>query len=163
VDLNDVIARVVDTCAEQLAEAGAAVILRGRLPTVRGDRLLLERAFANLVSNAVKFNESAEKRVVIAPEGDAVAIRDNGIGIDPRHHETIFRVFRRAASGGKYGGTGLGLALVKRILERHNGRIEVESTPGHGATFRVYLPPIAPGAAGAERLLTAHAPDGSVR
>ena len=145
--LDEVVAHVIDTCAEDLASQNASVVIRGSLPVVNGDRLLLERVFANLIANGIKFNESAEKRVEVSAADGAVLVRDNGIGIEPRHHETIFRVFRRANPVDKYAGTGLGLALVKRIVERHGGRVELESAPGRGSTFRLYFPSATPAAA----------------
>lgn len=154
-DLNEIVRRVVDTSAEELGARGCAVILRGRLPVVHADRVLMERVFANLIANAVKFNQSPVKRVEIFWEAQdgAVAVRDNGIGIDPKHQQAIFRVFRRVHAPEQYPGEGLGLALVRKIIEAHDGTIEVESAPGAGSTFRVWLAALSPGADGPEKVL----------
>jgi PAS domain S-box-containing protein len=144
-DLGEVVRRVVDTSAEELAARQCEVIVRGRLPVALADRVLMERVFANLVANAVKFNESRVKRVEFLAEDGAVAVRDNGIGIEPRHQESIFRIFRRIHGTDRYAGEGLGLALAKKIVEAHGGTIEVESEVGAGTTFRVRLPMIVAG------------------
>lgn len=143
-DLNKVVRRVVDTSAEDLSARQCEVILRGTLPTVRADPALMERVFANLISNAVKFNESPVRRVEISAKGSSVAVRDNGIGIDARHQGAIFRIFRRIHSQERYGGAGLGLSLVKRIIEAHGASIDVESAPGKGTTFWLRLGALSP-------------------
>ena len=94
----------------------------------------------NLIANGIKYNESQEKRVAIGalPDGGipVLFVRDNGIGIPERHLSTIFKMFRRLHPRDRYGGgTGAGLALVKRIVERHGGRISLGSRSGEGTTF----------------------------
>jgi PAS domain S-box-containing protein len=149
-DLNTVVRHVVDTSAEELAARGCEVIIGGTLPILLADRVLIERVFANLISNAVKFNDSVPRRVEIFwdDHAGAVAVRDNGIGIDPRHHDSAFRIFKRVHSPDKYSGVGLGLALARKIIEAHGGQIELESALGVGSTFRLRLPVVQPGRPG---------------
>jgi signal transduction histidine kinase len=114
-------------------------------PPIESDRLLLQRISQNLMTNAVKFNRSTRKRVEIgwAAAGDEhceLFVRDNGIGIDPRHHKQIFRVFARLHARDEYEGTGLGLAIVKKAANKLGSSVRVESKPGEGSTFFVTLP-----------------------
>ena len=118
----------------------------GRLPAVRCDRVRVGEIFANLISNAIKYNDSAEKMVEIGCEtalGPPVFfVRDNGIGIAPKHFARIFQIFRRLHARDQYGGgTGAGLTIAKKAVERHGGRIWVESASGAGSTFRFTLAP----------------------
>jgi PAS domain S-box-containing protein len=126
-----------------LEEAGA-VVTSDALPTVRADESQLAQLFQNLVGNAVKFRGNAPPLIHVGAErqkgGWLFSVRDNGIGLDPRHGEEIFEVFRRLHGRARYPGTGIGLAICKRIVERHGGRIRVESRPGEGATFLFTLP-----------------------
>jgi len=119
-------------------ESGAAVT-HDPLPTVRGDARQLGIVFQNLIGNALKFCDTAPPRIHIAARQDGrqwiFSVRDNGIGIDPRQAERIFQVFQRLHTRSEYVGTGIGLAICKKIVERHGGRIWVESAPGQGATF----------------------------
>jgi two-component system sensor histidine kinase/response regulator len=125
-------------------EESAAVITCGELPTVDGDATQLLQLFQNLIGNAIKFRGSEAPRVHVAAERrDAdwcFAVSDNGIGIAPEYFERIFVLFQRLHGRNEYPGTGIGLALCKRIVERHGGRIWVESQPDHGSVFRFTLP-----------------------
>ncbi len=114
------------------------------LPTIACDPVLVREVFANLVANAIRYNTSERKWVEIGiraePEEDTgqpvYYVRDNGIGIREKHHDSIFHMFRRLHAMGEYGsGTGAGLAIVRSIIERHDGRVWVESTYGRGSTF----------------------------
>jgi signal transduction histidine kinase len=120
-------------------EETGGVVTHDPLPTVQADETQLRQVFQNLVGNALKFHGSAPPRVhVSAQEVDGewrFSVRDDGIGIDPQYAERIFVIFQRLHTEAEYPGTGIGLAISKKIVERHGGRIWVESAPGHGATF----------------------------
>lgn len=114
------------------------------LPTVLGDCVLLEEVFTNLISNAFKYNDQSEKWAEIGwieansqnPDFVTISVRDNGIGIREKHLESVFRIFKRLHAPNKYGGgTGAGLTIVKKIVERHGGNIQVQSIYGQGTTF----------------------------
>jgi len=124
----------------------SATITHDALPPVMADPTQLQQVFQNLLSNAIKFrNERSPVIHVSARRLDGMvqfAIQDNGIGIEPQYFEKIFVIFQRLHDREKYTGTGIGLALVKRIVERHGGRIWVESEPGEGTTFYFTLPAV---------------------
>jgi light-regulated signal transduction histidine kinase (bacteriophytochrome) len=126
-----------------IQETGGRVT-RGPLPRICFDATQLTQLFQNLIGNAVKFRSQDSPKVdirVSQVEGGWVfSIRDNGLGIDPEHKDTIFHVFRRLHSRDKYPGSGIGLAICKRIVERHGGEIWVDSTPGQGSTFYFSVP-----------------------
>ncbi len=143
-DAEDVMAAVERNLDLQLREAGAA-ITHDPLPTVMADPLQLEQVVANLVSNAIKFRRPDEPlRIHVgACRLDGFwefSVADNGIGIEPEYLEKIFVIFQRLHTKDEYPGTGIGLAIVKRIVDRHGGTIRVESTPGEGSTFFFTLP-----------------------
>ncbi|MCS7083063.1 MAG: ATP-binding protein [Bacteroidetes bacterium] len=114
------------------------------LPTVWGDPLRLRQVLHNLITNGLKYNRSPLPRVQIgASESEneyIVYVRDNGIGIDPKHHERIFKIFQRLHPQEEFEGTGAGLTICRKIVEQHGGRIWVESALGEGATFYFTLP-----------------------
>lgn len=129
----------------QLAiEDQAAQVSHDGLPTVQGDANQLRLVFQNLLGNALKFGGAAPPRIHIAARRAGAqwvfAVQDNGIGLDPQHAERIFQVFQRLHTRSEYPGTGIGLAICKKIVERHGGRIWVEAEPGQGATFFFTLP-----------------------
>jgi len=113
-------------------------------PKIEADVTLLRQIFRNLIINAVKFNHSEKKHVELGwcdrRDIYELTVRDNGIGIDPRYTEQIFRVFQRLHTRKEYDGTGLGLAIVKKAALKLNGTVGVESAPGKGSTFFVTLP-----------------------
>jgi signal transduction histidine kinase len=119
------------------------------LGTADADPVLLKQALANLLGNAVKFTRRRDAAVIEVGrrDGDVYYVRDNGAGFDMRHAEKIFGVFQRLHRADDYEGTGVGLAIVHRIIERHGGRVWAESAPGEGATFFFTLRPGAPAAA----------------
>lgn len=132
-----------------LEESGAEVRVVSPLPVVRAERTRVGEVFNNLITNAVKYNESGHPVIEIGAvesgeEGapPVIFVRDNGIGIRERDYESVFRMFRRLHTRHRYGGgTGAGLAIARRIVERHGGRIWVESTLGQGTTFYFTLAP----------------------
>ena len=139
--------RAWDAAVDQLRatiDASGARVSRAELPVVPGDAGQLTQAFANLIANAVKYRGDAkpEVRADARRVGDhwEIAVQDNGIGIDPRDHELIFEMFRRLHTENEIEGTGVGLALVKRIVERSGGDVEVQSEPGAGARFVLRMP-----------------------
>jgi signal transduction histidine kinase len=144
VDLAEVTRGVLDDLGAQVHESGAQVHV-GALPTINGDALQMRQMMQNLISNALKF-----RRDGVAPEvsvdsavADGVAtisVRDNGIGFDPQYSRRIFRVFERLHGRHAYPGTGIGLALCRKIAERHGGTIVADAMPGAGATLTVTLP-----------------------
>ncbi len=127
-------------------EAGASIDV-GDLPSVRADRVQLTQLFQNLIGNALKFRSQAPPEVSIDAErlnGTwRFRVADNGIGIDPRYADRVFTIFKRLHGREAYGGTGIGLSICKRIVERHGGHIWVESEEGRGATFLFTLPAVA--------------------
>jgi PAS domain S-box-containing protein len=145
-DLNDVLRSALEPLQITLREEKVEVRVPRPLPTVRCDRVRVGEVLHNLITNAVKYNDRPQKWVEVGYRdggGPPVFyVRDNGIGIPAKHHETVFRIFKRLHGRDKYGGgTGAGLTIVKKIVERHGGRIWVESTPGAGATFYFTLAP----------------------
>jgi signal transduction histidine kinase len=123
----------------------SAIITKGVLPTVMADSDQLRLVFQNLIANAVKFRRPSEApRLQVSSErvgADWIfSVKDNGIGIDPKHAERIFRMFQRLHGRGDYPGTGIGLAICKKVVERAGGRIWVDSEAGKGATFHFTLP-----------------------
>ena len=109
------------------------------LPTIMGDEGQLVRLFQNLIGNAIKFRREEAPQVHISAKRMnnivTFSVKDNGIGIDPQHSQSIFEIFRRLHTIEEYPGTGMGLAICKKIVERHGGHISVQSQPGQGSTF----------------------------
>ena len=126
-----------------IEESGAAVTW-DPLPTIEGDEMQLAQVFQNLMGNALKFRGKRAPRIHVAAaeEGAAwhITVADNGIGIEPQYFERIFMLFQRLHTMGEYPGTGIGLAICKKVVERHGGRIWVSSTPGEGSQFHFTLP-----------------------
>jgi light-regulated signal transduction histidine kinase (bacteriophytochrome) len=158
VDTRALVTTLLDDMRASIAEAGAEIHV-GDLPRVVASELELKQVFQNLISNGLKFRRpgvTPRVRIAAAPAdpGWSFTVADNGIGIDPAHYERIFGMFQRLHTREQYPGTGIGLALVKKIIERHGGTITVQSTPGEGTEFRFTIPPLetclAPAPAGTE-------------
>ena len=155
-DLNKVL-EIVKSDFEFLIAERDAEIRAANLPVVKGFPLQLQQLFSNLISNSIKFSErkpvieithenvSSEEVQRIKELDDHISyvkliFRDNGIGFDPQYAEKVFTIFQRLNHKKLYSGSGIGLALCKRIVENHRGTIQASSIPDHGATFVVYLP-----------------------
>ncbi|QLD89557.1 PAS domain S-box protein [Natronomonas salina] len=145
VDLNDVVADVRSDLDVRISESDAAITVE-ELPTVAGDEHQLRQVFQNLITNAIVYSGDDRPRISIDTErsGDmwTVSVRDHGIGIEPEYQDKIFEVFQRLHAESEYSGSGIGLALCERIIERHGGTINVDSEPGEGATFSFSLPAV---------------------
>ena len=141
-DCNEVFDQTLTNLKVAIEDSDARVT-RDDLPTLTADRGQMTRLFQNLLSNAIKFRSKDPPRVHVSTEprstGWAFSFRDNGIGIAPEHRERVFLVFQRLHGRAAYPGTGIGLAVCKRIVERHRGDIWIESEPGAGATFHFSL------------------------
>ena len=137
------LAKALSDLALAVQESGAR-IKRGELPVIHGDFAQVTRLFQNLIGNALKFRKEKGAVIEIGAETAGAErrffVRDNGIGIDPAYHEKIFGVFNRLHAREKYPGTGVGLAICRKIVDHHGGRIWVESRQGEGATFYFTLP-----------------------
>lgn len=147
VDLHDVVVEAMDLLKASLAECRGEVRIAGPLPVVFGSRHELLSLFRNLIDNAIKYRQTElPPRVEISAERDGgtwiVRVADNGIGIEPQYHEQIFGLFKRLHVQGEYRGTGAGLTVCRKVVERHGGRIWVESQPGQGSTFMIRLPAV---------------------
>lgn len=144
-DCEAVLRQVLDNLKIAIAE-NHALITHDPLPTVIGDEIQLIQLLQNLIGNAIKFRREELPQVHIsARQRDkewVFCVRDNGIGIEPEYFERIFTIFQRLHSKSEYPGTGIGLAVCKKIVERHGGRIWVESAPGEGTIFYFTLLPM---------------------
>jgi len=137
-DTGVVVERVLANLQKAIEETGAAVT-HDPLPTVQADETQLVQLFQNLIGNAIKFRGQQPPRIHVSAEAQdrrwCFSVRDNGIGIEPQYWEQIFAIFQRLHTRKKYPGTGIGLAICKKIVERHGGRIWLESRKGEGTTF----------------------------
>lgn len=138
IELTDLVREIVASLQYRLNELGARIDV-GPLPAIHGDPIRVHQIFANLLDNALKYIRSDEPPVIdvrctVHDDGYLFSVRDNGVGIRREDVTKAFRMFGRLGHGG-YAGDGIGLTMVRKIIERHNGRIWVESTPGEGSTF----------------------------
>jgi light-regulated signal transduction histidine kinase (bacteriophytochrome) len=135
--------RAVQTNLKASIDDSGATVTAGELPVVKADAAQMVQLLQNLISNGIKYRGEEPPRISVSAEradDDWIfSVEDNGIGIDPQYQERIFGIFKRL-HGSKYPGTGVGLAICKRIVERHGGKIWVESSGDHGSTFRFTLP-----------------------
>jgi PAS domain S-box-containing protein len=142
-DLNAVLDQALDGLRASIAETGAR-ITRDPLPTLTADAGQLVQLFQNLIGNALKFRSERALEIHVGarplPDRWELAVRDNGIGIEPQYYERIFLIFQRLHTRRLYPGTGIGLAICKKIVERHGGAIWVQSQAGQGSTFYFTIP-----------------------
>ena len=129
---------------QAVVEESGAVVTHGSLPAITTNDTQLIQIFQNLVGNAIKYQNPGVPRVHISAASNGgkkwiFSVQDNGLGIDPRFFEKIFGMFQRLHKREEFAGTGIGLAICKKIVERHGGSISVESQPGQGSTFSFAL------------------------
>jgi light-regulated signal transduction histidine kinase (bacteriophytochrome) len=151
VEMDAILDRALASLQVAIEESGAEIV-RDPLPTVLADATQMTQIFQNLVGNAIKFRGEAAPRIQISAERRAengtdgqhgswlFSVRDNGIGIAPEYRERVFVLFQRLHGRDEYSGTGIGLAVCKRIVERHGGTLWVDETPGGGSTFWFTIP-----------------------
>ena len=142
-DCESVLSTTLQSLAVAISEIGAQ-ISRDPLPTVRGDPSQLGQLFQNLIGNAIKYRNGNAPQVHVSCARRAkewlFSVKDNGIGIEPQYAERVFVIFQRLHTRDEYEGTGIGLAVCKKIVERHGGKIWLDSEPGQGSTFYFTLP-----------------------
>jgi two-component system, chemotaxis family, sensor kinase Cph1 len=145
-DVGEILNNVRVNLSVAIEEAGA-LVTSDPMPSVPADAGQLEQLLQNLVGNGIKFRNGDRPVIHVgAVESEhhwEFSVRDNGIGIEQQYFERIFLLFQRLHDKGEYPGTGIGLALCKRIVERHGGRIWLESSPGKGSTFFFTIPKLA--------------------
>jgi PAS domain S-box-containing protein len=151
-DANEVLARVFHNMETQILSCGAQVS-HDPLPIVFLPSVRLQQVLQNLISNAIKYRSTATPCIHVSASavesgGWQFSVKDNGIGIDPKYHDTIFGLFKRLHTKDRYPGTGIGLAICKRIIDNAGGRIWVESELGRGSDFRFFIPAPPPTSAG---------------
>jgi light-regulated signal transduction histidine kinase (bacteriophytochrome) len=140
---GDIVRAALGNLEGAITDAGAVVDV-GDLPEINGDRTQLVQLFQNLIGNAIKFrrDEAPVVRISAAQKGEFAqfTVEDNGIGIEREYVEKIFLIFQRLHDREKYSGTGIGLAIVKKVVEHHGGKVWIDSTPGQGSRFEFTLP-----------------------
>jgi light-regulated signal transduction histidine kinase (bacteriophytochrome) len=143
VAIQDLLDQVINNLQIAIEESGA-VITHDPLPTISVDQTQWIQLLQNLIGNAIKFHSNEPPRVHLSAQLQehewVFSVQDNGIGIDAQHYERVFILFQRLHLHEEYPGTGIGLAVCKKIIERHGGRIWVASEPGRGSTFYFSLP-----------------------
>jgi PAS domain S-box-containing protein len=143
VDLKQTVANVLKNLEPRIREKSAKVLIED-MPVVQADEIQMEQLFQNLIGNALKFTGAESPQVTVSSSRKdnvwVISVKDNGIGIDPRFSERIFVPFQRLHERSRYPGNGIGLTICQKIVERHNGRIWVESHPGSGANFLFTIP-----------------------
>jgi PAS domain S-box-containing protein len=146
-NLEDVLAAVLERLKEEIRRSGSTVNIRvDKNASGRWDALRIDQVVENLVTNALKYGNQKPIDVSVTSEDSSVAlvVQDQGIGIDPSDQSRLFRPFERAASSRQYGGLGMGLFIVRQIVEAHGGSIQLKSAPGSGSAFTVRLPRLPP-------------------
>jgi light-regulated signal transduction histidine kinase (bacteriophytochrome) len=144
VDLNSIIDEIEAMLQPAFGELGFS-LAREHLPPLHGNSSLIAQLFYNLIENGIKYRGAEQPQITISHSicDDAmveIAVQDNGMGIESIHHERIFEIFRRLHTQEEFPGTGIGLALCKRIVENHGGSIHLSSEPGAGSTFYIRMP-----------------------
>ncbi len=145
VSIQGVIDAAKANCDFMIRQSSAEIKVEGTLPEIVCDRIKITAVFSNLISNALKFTKPNERPAIKigwneTPREHEFYVKDNGIGIDPNHHQEIFDIFKRLHPGEQYNGSGVGLAIVKAAVEDHGGRVRVESSFGQGAKFIFTIP-----------------------
>jgi PAS domain S-box-containing protein len=149
VDLGDVVRTVVSDLEMRIQDAGGNVEI-GKLPVIFGDRGQMAQLFQNLIGNGLKFRKPNDSPLVrlhaeFAADMWRIVVEDNGIGFDEKYRDRIFQIFQRLHGRNEYEGTGIGLAICRKIVDRHGGAITASSSPGAGARFIITLPHLDPG------------------
>ena len=144
IDCNDVLDKALFNLQESITDSGA-VVTHDSLPTIWAEEGMFMQVFQNLIGNAIKYRSEKAPQIHVSVSKNSkeewvFSVRDNGIGIDPQYAEKIFTMFNRL-NGNRYPGSGIGLALCRKVVERLGGRIWVESTRGEGSEFRFTIPP----------------------
>jgi light-regulated signal transduction histidine kinase (bacteriophytochrome) len=145
IELAEIVGEVLSDLEVRIEKTGGKVLV-GELPVIKGDPTQMRQLFQNLIGNALKFHKKGEKPVIEVRSAVAggqlhIVVEDNGIGFEEQFADRIFAPFQRLhGRDSEYEGTGMGLAICKKIVERHGGSITAESTPGMGASFIVQLP-----------------------
>ncbi|MBY8982524.1 MAG: PAS domain S-box protein [Candidatus Lokiarchaeota archaeon] len=144
-DLNEILEKVLKDLKYSIEESNA-LFMYDSLPVIMGDKSQISQVFQNLISNGLKFNDKEYPLINISAESKKshwlFSIRDNGIGIDSKYYDSIFKIFKRLHSRKDYPGTGIGLSICKRIIKRHGGEIWIESKLGKGSVFYFSIPKI---------------------
>ena len=143
VDSNKLVDKVIKNLSETIKSAGATVT-HGNLPVINVPESSFAQLFQNLIGNALKFHGKEPTKIIVSAEKQDTkwkfGVHDNGIGIEPQYKDRIFQIFQRLHSLHEYPGTGIGLAICKKIVENHGGRIWMESQAGKGSTFYFTVP-----------------------
>ena len=143
IDTNEIVEELKNLFKNKLFESGG-VIHASNLPIIMADKTPITQLLQNLIGNALKYRSEAPPEIWVDCKEEAeeyiFSIRDNGLGIDSKFFEKIFVIFQRLHNKNEYSGTGIGLAICKKIVDRFNGRIWVESEPGKGSTFSFSFP-----------------------
>ncbi|MDQ0898069.1 response regulator [Paenibacillus sp. V4I7] len=147
VDLNEVLMNVISDLSSTIEQNEGRIIKQDRLPIIQADATQMYQLFQNIIANGLKYRRKVQSPIIQIsllegnePDTFVIQIQDNGIGMKKEDIPSIFTPFKRLDNAKAYEGTGLGLATVQKIIERHDGLMEVESMIGEGTTFRVYLP-----------------------
>ena len=147
-NMNEILQEILTDINEEIHTRNASITIDD-LPTLEVNPRLMRMLFHNLISNALKYSKTdVPPKIDISSnvvtennrQYNLIVVKDNGIGFEQEYADKIFQIFTRLHGNADYSGTGVGLSIVKKVVENHNGFIGVESSPGHGATFNIYLP-----------------------